>query len=111
MLNQQINALALARGLYKMMREDDEAPRMSLLDFIILLTINELGSASKNDILEHINNRETSKSFIDRPAERLLKYKLIEPSYHEHAKTKAGEARVTYSISKLGNKFLRSCKL
>jgi len=111
MINQKINALKLATSLIDLSRDDDDSPRMSLLDMQIFLTINASPTSGKNDILQIINGSTTSKSFIDRPIKRLLKYQLIDKTHNDHAITKEGEARVSYTVSKQGQQLIRACAI
>ena len=109
MINQKIDALKIATALLDLNREDEDNPRMSLLDLQIFLTINAYPTSGKNDLLEIINGSTTSKSFIDRPVDRLLKYQLIDRIDNEEANTKDGQARVSYSVSKTGNDLIKDC--
>ena len=111
MINQKINALKLATALLDLNREDADNPRMSLLDMQIFLTINAHPTSGKNDLLEIINGSSTSKSFLDRPIDRLVKYQLIDRRDNDEAKTKEGEARVSYTVSKIGEAFIKGCAL
>jgi len=111
MINQKIDALKLTTALLNINREDADNPRMSLLDMQIFLTINAYPTSGKNDLLEIINGSTTSKSFIDRPIDRLIKYQLIDRINNEEANTKAGEARVSYTVSKNGSAFIKSCAI
>lgn len=109
MLNQKINALKITNALLDLMRDDEDNPRMSLLDLQILLTINMHPTSGKNDLLEIINGNSTSKSFLDRPIDRLLTYQLIDKIINDDAVTKNGDARASYTVSKIGMAFIKNC--
>ena len=109
MLTQNINALKLAMALYEFHAADPASPRMSLLDVIVLLTILEHPRNGKNDLLQIINDRNTSKSFLDNPVARLMRYKLLDRHDIAGVVTKQNEARVVYSVSEIGLVFLKGC--
>lgn len=111
MLRQNIDALKLTNALIDMQREDDCAPRMSLLDLQIFMTIHEHPHNGKSGLLEIINGSTTSKSFLDRPISRLQAYRLIDRTDHENAATVHNQARVTYCVSKEGLSLLNKCRV
>ena len=107
MLTKNINPLKLAMALYELHLADPTAPRMSLLDVIVLLTILEHPQNGKNDLLQVINDRNTSKSFLDKPVARLMAYRLIDRHDNVGVSTKQNQARVVYSVSDNGLAFLK----
>ncbi len=109
MLTKNIHPLKLAMALFELHHADSDNPRLSLLDFIILLTIFEHPENGKSGLCEIINGRATSKSFLDRAIDRLIRYDLIDRAVHEGVSTLQGEARVTYTVSKNGKALLKQC--
>jgi len=111
MLKQNIDALKLTTAMVNLQRNDANNPRMSLLDLQIFLTIQDHPDNGKNGLLEIINGSTSSKSFLDRPIDRLISYKLIKRTEHENVATINNGARITYSISEGGEALLKSCRV
>lgn len=110
MIRQQIDALKLLKNFHGIMQGDDELPRFSMLDAITLLLINDHPNSSKSDLSEVLfGARNLKKSSFDRPLMRLIDYGLIVAEMTASAATKSGESRVTYTLSKDGEAFLRKC--
>ncbi len=111
MLTKNIDALKLATALIGMQRDDTANPRMSLLDLQIFLSILNHPDNGKNGLLEIINGSTTSKSFLDRPIDRLVSYGLITKTIQDNAATITGAARVTYTVSPQGHQLLNACRV
>lgn len=109
MINERIHPLRIATAIIELMRDDLEAPRMSLLDLQILLMINESSELGKMELLHLMQYPTTGKSSLDRPISRLMLYGLVEQVDHSNAATRSGQPRRTYKISKAGHKLLTDC--
>ena len=108
-LTHKINTLKLLDSFLGFNEKADRVGRYSLLDMYFLLLLNEHPESSKTDLVElRTGDRATSKSFTDRPIERLMGLGYIDRTEHDKAATKSGNPRVTYSVSKAGDDFLKA---
>lgn len=109
MINHQVDAQKLIDGFIEVMRENTNKPRMSLLDAMVFLKLNAEPELGKNDLYKLLVGPQRSKSYLDRPIERLMEYGFIEGIHNDHAATRSGDSRTHYKISLYGKKFLKKC--
>ena len=112
MLKQHIDPLKFLLAMHKLQENQQEpTSRFSLLDAICLLYINEHKECGQADIVAFIaHDRSVSKSRLDKPLLRLFERELIEKKYNASACTILNEPRVSFSISKSGEAFLKRNK-
>lgn len=107
-LKQKIDPLKLVLQFHEMNISDDCENRMSLLDVIVLLIINEHPDSGKMDLTEILyGDRNASKSSMDRPITRMLNHEFIEAVSNRCAATRHRETRVYYRLTRKGEAFLK----
>lgn len=110
MLKHKLDTLKLLKKLHTLNRDNPDKPRHSLVDVIILLTVNEHPKSCKADLTELIyDDRTANKSCLDRPITRLVSLGHIDASIVDRASTRKGDGRTQYQTSKSGRAFLKSC--
>ena len=109
MLTNKINALRYLESFFKLMQEDELAPRFSILDALVLLHINEHPGCAKSDLVEIVyGSRDANKSSMDRPLDRLERFGLIAVERNQNAYTRSGAPRTSYNLSAEGISFLET---
>ncbi len=108
MLRQKINSLTLFKKFHVL--NVKKGKRHSMLHPYVLLLINEHPEICKKELTILIyGDNGASKSSLDRPLDRLISDRFVELIMDENKKTKKGEGRIFYKVSKKGEKFLQSC--
>ena len=83
----------------------------SIFDLETLLTIAAHPESGKSDLVEHVYGaRDATKSGLDGPINRLLRWNLIQSTQPEHANRKAGDALKNYSLTATGDVWVKGIK-